>query len=103
MGSLEADIRMEERRKKSRGENLEDRQMKRYIRSLKRKARKENQSQVRTPESTVAFTETLESKKTEVKNQKKTEIKTEKVTQAVKSKDESGQEIKKNISKPNES
>merc|ERR1712179_535951 len=103
MGSLEADIRMEERRKKSRGENLEDRQMKRYMRSLKRKARKENQSQVRTPESTVAFTEALESKKTEVKNQKKTEIKTEKVTQAVKSKDESGQEIKKNISKPNES
>ena len=30
--SLEADIRMEERRKKSRGENLEDRQMKRYMR-----------------------------------------------------------------------
>ena len=74
-----------------------------FFRSLKRKARKENQSQVRTPESTVAFTEALESKKTEVKNQKKTEIKTEKVTQAVKSKDESGQEIKKNISKPNES
>merc|ERR1712179_332695 len=103
MGSLEADIRMEERRKKSRGENLEDRQMKRYMRSLKRKARKENQSQVRTPESTVAFTETLESKKQEVKNQKKTEIKTEKVTQAVKSKDESGQENKKEVSKPNES
>ena len=77
-----------------------------FFRSLKRKARKENQSQVRThrtPESVVAFAEALESEKTEVKNQNKTEIKTEKGSQAVKSKDESGQETKKKASKPNES
>merc|ERR1712105_246435 len=79
MGSLEADIRMEERRKKSRGENLEDRQMKRYMRSLKRKARKENQSQVRTPESTVAFTEALNLRKQKLKTKRKQRSKLKKL------------------------
>lgn len=101
--SLEADIRMEERRKKSRGENLEDRQMKRYMRSLKRKARKESQSQVRTPESISTFTDALESKKIDVKKEKKTEIKSENITRDIRSKDETGQESKKKASQENKS
>ena len=88
--SPETDTRMEGR-KKSRGENLEDRQIKRYIRyviqtiyrhsipfslmciifrSQRRKARKENQSQARTQKSTDPFTDASESKKTEIKSEK---------------------------------
>lgn len=99
--SLEADLRMEERRKKSRGENLEERQMKRYMRSQKRKARKESQSQIRSTESISTFTDALESKKIDIQNEKKTEFKSEKKTRDIKSKDETGQESKKKASPEN--
>jgi len=92
--SPETDTRMEGR-KKSRGENLEDRQIKRYIRSQRRKARKENQSQARTQKSTDTFTEASESKKTEIKSEKN--------IRDVQSRHEPAQEIKKKASKQNES
>jgi len=92
--SPETDTRMEERRKKSRGENLEDRQIKRYIRSQRRKARKENQSQARTQKSTDTFTDASESKKTEIKSEKN--------MRDVQSRLEPPQEKKKNTSKQNE-
>ena len=107
--SPETDTRMEGR-KKSRGENLEDRQIKRYIRydiptfnsfinvhlfrSQRRKARKENQSQARTQKSTDTFTEASESKKTEIKSEKN--------IRDVQSRHEPAQEIKKKANKQNE-
>merc|ERR1711971_1454575 len=93
MGSPETDTRMEGR-KKSRGENLENRQIKRYIRSQRRKARKENQSQARTQKSTDTFTDASESKKTEIKSEKN--------MRDVQSRLEPPQEKKKNTSKQNE-
>jgi len=86
---------MEERRKKSRGENLEDRQIKRYIRSQRRKARKENQSQARTQKSTDTFTDASESKKTEMKSEKN--------VRDVQSRLEPEKEMKKKVSKQYES
>merc|ERR1711971_1405285 len=93
MGSPETDARMEGR-KKSRGENLQDRQIKRYIRSQRRKARKENQSQARAQKSTDTVTDASESKKTEIKSEKN--------VRDVQSRLEPGQEMKKKVSKQND-
>lgn len=70
------------------------------MRSLKRKARKENQSQIRKPNCSDTLTDALENTKTDEKNRLQTEIKSE--TKNVKSRDEQGQASKQHSNKKNE-